>query len=200
MTRLPASIIRSASLAQPIIQQASIGLERPLTSMGGTAAGLHVDARLQHAAIGERQCTGRWRAARIRRPATSARSSRPATGASDRLTVAVNARHQRLRLFIERDVPAPERAQLCRLGDEPAVGQHEPRRGLGPVGAGRAASAVRELQRADLVRRARGLQHAGARRRSPYNVTTGVDDNGDTVFNDRDAGCGPATAAAARGR
>src|SRR5690606_32218601 len=31
-TRLPASIIRSSSLTQPLIQQASIGLERQLTS------------------------------------------------------------------------------------------------------------------------------------------------------------------------
>ena len=31
-TRLPASVIRSASLEQPIIQQASVGLERPLAA------------------------------------------------------------------------------------------------------------------------------------------------------------------------
>ena len=30
--RLPASIIRSASLQQPLIQQASVGLERPLAA------------------------------------------------------------------------------------------------------------------------------------------------------------------------
>ena len=49
--------------AQPIIQQASIGLERPLDAVGGPAHRLHVDARLQHAAVGQRQRAGQRRAA-----------------------------------------------------------------------------------------------------------------------------------------
>ena len=158
--RLPASIIRSSTLAQPIIQQASVGLERPLTSVGGTAAGLHDDARLQRAAIGERERAGRWRPAgsdgrqHHRDPGQRQPRQRSADRGGERAASAAAPLH-------ERDVSAPELAQPRRLGDEPAVGQHESRRGLGAVGAGRAAPPVRDVQHAAVVRRARGFQHAG---------------------------------------
>ena len=86
----------------------------------------------------------------------------------------------------ERDVPAPELAQLRRLGDEPALDSTNPDLDWGP-----SAQDIRHrlflMFNAPIwkgVRAGLNMQVASAR----HNITTGRDDNLDTVFNDRPAG------------
>ena len=133
-TRLPSSVIRAASLDQPVIQQASIGLERPLTSW----AGLRMDYMWTRG-------SDTLRSVNVNAPADGVRPD-PGIGQHHRDSVhgaprerSPHDRRQRAARapahLLERDVSAPELAQLRRLGDQPAVRQHEPGRGLGPVGA-----------------------------------------------------------------
>jgi hypothetical protein len=97
-TTLPSSIIRASSLDQPIIQQASIGFEHQLTGW----AGLRADYLLTRGSHALRSVNVNAPVDGIRPdPSAGNISEIQSTGrrASDRLTVAVNARQQRLRLF-----------------------------------------------------------------------------------------------------
>ena len=90
-TRLPASIIRASSLDQPIIQQASIGLERTLTSW----AGLRMDYMWTRGSNTLRSVNVNAPVDGVRPDPTAGNISEiQSTGqrASDRLTVGVNAR------------------------------------------------------------------------------------------------------------
>ena len=185
-TPLPASIIRSSSLGQPIIQQASMGLERPLTSW----AGLRLDYMLTRG-------SNTLRSVNVNAPVDGVRPD-PAAGniteiqasgnrASDRLTVSVNARHQRLRLFTN----VMYQLQSSRNHADSAT--NLPSDSTNPdLDWGPSAQDVRHRLFLMLntpiwfgVRAGLNMQVASA---APYNVTTGFDDNGDTVFNDRPLG------------
>jgi len=185
-TRLPGSLIRSASLDQPIIHQASVGLERPLTSWA--------DFRADYMWT---RGYNTLRSINVNAPSNGVRpdsavgnvSEIQSTGkrASDRATMAVNMRYAPRRLFA---------MVMYQLGSQrnyadgalslPSDSNH-PDLDWGP-----AAQDVRHRLFVNFnspvgngVRLSLGLQGSSA---LPYNVTTGFDTNGDTVFNDRAAG------------
>jgi hypothetical protein len=186
--RLPASIIRSASLDQPTIQQASIGVERPLTAWAdfrsdymwtrgsNTLRSINVNAPVDgvrpDATVGnitEIQSTGRR--------------------ASDRFTVAVNARYMPRRIV---GMVMYQFAGARNYADAATAlpsDSNNPDADWGP-----SAQDVRHriffnfnTPLVSGIRMGLNLQGASA---LPYNITTGLDDNGDTVFNDRPGGVG----------
>ncbi len=181
--RLPASIIRASSLSQPIIQQASLGLERPLTSW----AGLRLDYMMTRG-------TNSLRSVNVNAPVDGVRPD-PTAGniteiqasgdrASDRLTVAVNARHPRLRLFSNVMYQLQSSRNHADSATSLPSDSTNPDADWGP-----SAQDVRHrlfvMFNTPLwygVRAGFNMQVASA---TPYNVTTGTDDNRDTVFNDR---------------
>ena len=128
--------------------------------LGRPPHGLHVDAWFQHAAVGQRQRPGGRGAAR----SGIGQHHRDSVHGAPRERSPHGRRQRAARApahLLERDVSAPEHAQLRRLGDQPAVRQHEPGRGLGPVGPGHPSPAVPDVQRANLEGHPRRLQHAG---------------------------------------
>jgi len=187
-TRLPPSIIRSASLEQPLIQQASVGVERPLaawadfrtdymwTRGSNTLRSINVNAPVNgvrpNQAVGnvtEIQSTGKR--------------------ASDRATVALNAR------YIPRRIIAMVMYQYTNsrnVADSPTA---LPANSLDPnADWGPSAMDVRHriffnfnTPLSNGVRLGMNIQGSSA---LPYTITTGFDGNGDTVFNDRPAGVG----------
>ncbi|MFA5909256.1 MAG: carboxypeptidase regulatory-like domain-containing protein [Vicinamibacterales bacterium] len=185
-TRLPASLIRSASLGQPIIHQASFGLERPLTAWAdfradymwtrgyNTLRSINVNAPINgvrpDATVGnisEIQSTGKR--------------------ASDRATVALNMRYMPRRIL---GMVMYQFGSQRNYADGPLSlpsDSNNPSLDWGP-----AAQDVRHRIFFNFnspirngVRLSLGMQGSSA---LPYNVTTGFDANGDTVFNDRAAG------------
>lgn len=187
-TRLPASVIRSASLEQPIIQQASVGLERPLaawadfrtdymwTRGGNSLRSVNVNAPINgvrpNPAVGnitEIQSTGKR--------------------ASDRVTVALNARYIPKRVL---GMVMYQYTNSRNFADSPTS---LPSNSLDPdADWGPSAQDVRHriffnfnAPLANGVRLGLNVQGSSA---LPYNITTGLDNNGDTVFNDRAAGVG----------
>ena len=187
-TRLPASVIRSASLQQPVIQQASVGLERPLaawadfrtdymwTRGSNTLRSINVNAPVDGTPpdqsvgnIAEIQSTG------IR--------------ASDRFTVSLNARYIPRRIL---SMVTYQYTNARNFADTPTA---LPSNSLNP-GADWGPSAQDVRHRiffnfntpiANGVRLGVNAQGSSP---VPYNITTGLDNNGDTVFNDRAAGVG----------
>ena len=184
--RLPASIIRSSTLAQPIIQQASVGLERPLTSW----AGLRLDYMMTRGSNALRSVNVNAPVDGVRPDPTAGNVTEiQASGnrASDRLTVAVNARHQRLRLFTNVMYQLQSSRNHADSATSLPSDSTNPDADWGP-----SAQDVRHrlfvMFNTPLwfgVRAGFNMQVASA---TPYNVTTGVDGNGDTVFNDRPLG------------
>lgn len=185
-TRLPASVIRAASLDQPIVHQASVGLERPLTgwadfradymwtrgydtlrsiNVNAPANGVRPDPSVGN--VSEIQSTGRR--------------------ASDRATVALNVRYAPRRIF---GLVMYQFGSQRNFADSPLSlpsDSNNPGADWGP-----AAQDVRHRIFVNFnspvghgVRVSLGLQGSSA---LPYNVTTGLDTNGDTVFNDRAPG------------
>jgi hypothetical protein len=183
---LPPSVIRSASLEQPIIQQASIGVEKPLTPWmdfrtdymwtrgHNTLRSINVNAPVngirpdpQFGNITEIQSTGER--------------------ALDRFTVALNARYIPRRMM---GMVMYQLASARNFGDSPTMlpsDSTNPDADWGP-----SAQDVRHriffnfntpLGRG--VRMGVGIQGSSA---LPYNITTGLDANGDSVFNDRAPG------------
>ena len=159
-TRLPSSVIR-AGVARPAADPA--GLHRPRAD-DTPWAGLRMDYMWTRG-------SNTLRSVNVNAP-VGRRATRSGAGniseiqssgrrASDRLTVGINARHERLRMFTNVMYQLPELAQLRGLGDEPACRQHEPRRRLGALGAGHPSPAVLHVQRADLEGHPRRPQHAG---------------------------------------
>ncbi|MDP2053680.1 MAG: hypothetical protein Q8L75_08595, partial [Acidobacteriota bacterium] len=185
-TRLPASVIRSANLGQPIINQASVGFERPLTSWAdlradymwtrgyNTLRSINVNAPVNGVRpdptvgnISEIQSTGRR--------------------ASDRATMALNMRYAPRRIlgmvmyqfgsqrnYADNALSLPSDSNNPDADWGPAAQDVRHRVFFNfnsPVGRG--------------VRLSLGMQGSSA---LPYTITTGFDANGDTVFNDRPAG------------
>ncbi|MDP3719395.1 MAG: carboxypeptidase regulatory-like domain-containing protein [Acidobacteriota bacterium] len=185
-TRLPASVIRSANLGQPIINQASVGFERPLTSWAdlradymwtrgyNTLRSINVNAPVNGVRpdptvgnISEIQSTGRR--------------------ASDRATMALNMRYAPRRIlgmvmyqfgsqrnYADNALSLPSDSNNPDADWGPAAQDVRHRVFFNfnsPVGRG--------------VRLSLGMQGSSA---LPYTITTGFDANGDTVFNDRPEG------------
>ncbi len=159
-TRLPPSVIRSASLDQPIIQQASIGLERPLaawadfradymwTRGSSTLRSINVNAPLNGVRpdplvgnISEIQSSGKR--------------------ASDRVTVALNARYIPRRILGMVMYQFGSARNYADGADRAAVRQPQPRPRLGSVGAGCAPPDLLQLQRAARPRHSGRPQRAG---------------------------------------
>ena len=185
-TRLPASIIRAASLDQPLIQQASIGLERPLTSWmsfrtdymwtrgSGSLRSINVNAPIDGVRpdvtagnISEIQSSGKR--------------------AADRLTVSVNMRQPARRMFAMVMYQLGSQRNYADSATSLPSDSNNPNLDWGP-----SAQDVRHRLFLNLntpigngVRAGLSVQGSSA---LPYTVTTGRDDNGDTVFNDRPAG------------
>jgi hypothetical protein len=187
-SRLPPSIIRSSSLGQPLIQQASIGLERPLTPWAGFRADYMWTRGSQT-----------FRSINVNAPIDGTRPDSTAgnvseiqsTGkrASDRLTVAVNARHQRLRMFGNVMYQLQSARNYADSATSLPSDSNNPDLDWGP-----SAQDVRHRLFVMFntpiwfgVRAGFNMQVSSA---PPYSITTGRDDNGDTVFNDRPAGVG----------
>jgi hypothetical protein len=185
-SRLPSSVIRAAALDQPIIQQASIGLERPLTPW----ASLRTDYMWTRG-------SNSLRSINVNAPLDGVRPD-PDFGniteiqssgrrASDRLTVAVNARNQRLRLFSNVMYQLGSQRNSADSATALPADSNNPDADWG--------SSMQDIRHRLFVmfntpiwkgiRAGFNMQVAS---KSPYNITTGRDDNGDTVFNDRPPG------------
>ena len=185
-TRLPASVIRSASLGQPIIHQASVGFERPLTGWADMRADYMFTRGYDS-----------LRSINVNAPVNGVRPD-PAVGniseiqssgkrASDRATVALNMRYAPRRIlgsvmyqlgsqrnYADGPLSVPSDSNNPNLDWGPAAQDVRHRVFFNfnsPIGRG--------------VRLSLGMQGSSA---LPYNITTGFDTNGDTVFNDRAAG------------
>jgi hypothetical protein len=183
---LPSSVIRAASLTQPIIQQASIGLDRPLTGW----ASLRMDYMWTRG-------SNALRAINVNAPVDGVRPD-PTAGliteiqsngrrASDRLTIGVNARHDRTRIFTNVMYQLQSARNFADSATALPSDSTNPDLDWGP-----SAQDIRHRLFVNVnapiwwgVRAGLNMQVASA---PPYNVTTGRDDNGDTVFNDRPAG------------
>jgi hypothetical protein len=187
-TVLPASVIRAAALEQPIIQQASVGLERPLAAWA--------DFRTDYMWT---RGSNTLRSININAPVNGARPNQSvgniteiqSTGrrASDRVTVAVNARYLPRRMM---GMVMYQYTNSRNFADAPTAlpsDSNDPDADWGP-----SAQDVRHRLfvnvNTPLARGVRlGLNVQGSSA-LPYTITTGLDDNGDTLFNDRPAGVG----------
>lgn len=186
--RLPPSVIRAASLEQPVIQQASVGLERPLASWA--------DFRTDYMWT---RGTSTLRSINVNAPVNGVRPD-PQFGnitqiqssgerASDRITVAVNARYIPKRIL---GMVMYQYANTRNFSDSPTMlpaDSTNPDADWGP-----SAQDVRHriffnfnTPLPEGLRLSLNVQGASA---LPYNITSGLDTNGDTVFNDRPAGVG----------
>ncbi|MEO7132936.1 MAG: TonB-dependent receptor [Vicinamibacterales bacterium] len=187
-TRLPASIIRSASLDQPVILQASVGLERPLAAWA--------DFRTDYMWT---RGSNALRSINVNAPSNGVRPD-PSVGniteiqstgrrASDRFTVGLNARYAPRRIL---GMVTYQHTNARNFADMPTA---LPSNSLDPdADWGPSAQDVRHRVFINFntplgngVRLGLNAQGASA---VPYNVTTGLDNNGDTVFNDRAPGVG----------
>lgn len=187
-TVLPSSVIRSSSLTQPIIQQASIGLERTLAPW----ASLRTDYMWTRGSNTLRSVNVNAPVDGVRPdPAAGNISEIQSTGrrASDRLTVGINARHERLRLFGN----VMYQLQSSRNYADSATSL--PSDSTNPdVDWGPSAQDIRHrlfvMVNAPVWKGIRAGFNMQVSSAAPYTITTGRDDNGDTVFNDRPAGAG----------
>jgi hypothetical protein len=183
---LPPSVIRAASLDQPIIHQASVGFEKPLAPWA--------DFRADY------MWTRGYRTLRsvnVNAPIDGVRPD-PAFGniteiqstgkrALDRLTVAFNARYMPRRMM---GMVMYQLASARNFSDSPAM---LPSDSTNPdLDWGAAANDVRHRIFVNLntplmsgMRLGINVQGSSA---LPYNITTGLDTNGDSVFNDRAPG------------
>ncbi|MCC7125225.1 MAG: TonB-dependent receptor [Acidobacteria bacterium] len=183
---LPSSIIRAAELSQPVIQQASIGLDRPLTAW----ASVRADYMWTRG-------SNTLRSINVNAPIDGVRPN-PLAGniteiqsngrrASDRLSIGINARHDRSRLFTNVMYQLQSVRNYSDSATSLPADSTNPNLDWGP-----SAQDVRHRLFVNInapiwygVRAGFNMQVASA---PPYTVTTGRDDNGDTVFNDRPAG------------
>ncbi len=188
-TVLPASRIQlGPALSQPTIHQASIGYERPLKNWGQIRGDYMIT-----------RATDTLRSINVNAPINGVRPIADAgnitqiesTGRrdSDRITVALNLRVPNRRLTGN---VMYQWANVRNFADSPLslpADSNNPDADWGP-----SATDVRHrlflMFNTPLlfgVRAGMQGQYASA---LPYNITTGIDDNGDTVFNDRPAGVG----------
>jgi hypothetical protein len=185
-TSLPASVIRAGSIGQPIIHQASIGFEKPLTPWAdfrtdymwtrgfNTLRSVNVNAPINGVRpdvsfgnITEIQSTGKR--------------------AMDRFTLALNARYMPRRMM---GMVMYQLASARNFADSPTMVPSDSTNPDADWGA--AANDVRHRIffnfNTPLARGVRMGLNVQASSALPYNITTGFDTNGDAVFNDRDAG------------
>jgi hypothetical protein len=191
-TRLPPSVIRAASLGQPVIQQASFGLERPLAAWA--------DFRADYMWT---RGSNTLRSINVNAPQNGVRPN-PLFGniseiqssgkrASDRFTVALNARYIPKRIL---GMVMYQFGSIRNYADGPTSlpsDSNNPDLDWGP-----SAQDVRHRIffnfNAPLGRGIRAGLNVQGSSALPYNIITGFDANGDTVFNDRPAGVGRNTA------
>ena len=184
--RLPASIIRSSALDQPIIHQASIGFEKPLAPW----ADFRTDYMMTRG-------FSTLRSVNVNAPVDGLRPE-PAYGniseiqssgerAMDRLTFALNARYMPRRIL---GMVMYQLASVRNYADSPTMlpaDSTNPDADWGP-----AAQDVRHRLffnfNTPLGRGVRMGLNAQGSSALPYNITTGYDTNGDSVFNDREPG------------
>jgi hypothetical protein len=186
-TSLPASRIQAAAgLGQPIVHQASLGFDRNLKEWLGVRA----DYMWTRGYNVLRSINVNAPVAGVRPDATVGNVSEIAsTGrrATDRLMVAMNLRVPNRRIF------GNVMYQLGSVRNHADSALSLPSDSTNPdADWGPAAQDVRHrlflmgnFPLAFGVRAGFNMQFSSAR---PYNITTGLDDNGDTVFNDRPAG------------
>ena len=185
---LPPSVIRSASLTQPLVQQASAGLERPLTPW----MGLRADYMWTRASDALRSINVNAPSNGVRpNPLVGNITEIQSTGrrASDRLTLNLNLRAPKRR------ITANVSYQLQRVRNHADSATSLPSNSLDPdADWGPSAQDVRHrlalMFNAPLLFGIRAGINLQALSATPYTVTTGRDANGDTVFNDRPAGVG----------
>ncbi len=188
-TRLPASRIQAAAtLAQPTIHQASIGVDKNLKEWLGVRADYMWTRGY-----------GVLRSVNVNAPVDGVRpdptvgniSEISATGrrASDRLSVGVNLRVPQRRIFGNVMYQLGSVRNHADNALSLPADSNDPDADWGP-----AAQDIRHrlfvMGNFPLpygLRAGMNMQMSSAR---PYNITTGLDDNGDTVFNDRPAGVG----------
>jgi hypothetical protein len=182
----PPSVIRAASLDQPIIHQASIGLEKPMTPW--------MDFRTDYMWT---RGYNTLRSINVNAPVNGVRAD-PAFGniteiqstgkrALDRFTLALNARYIPRRMM---GMVMYQLASARNFADSPTMlpaDSTNPDADWGP-----SAQDVRHRIFFNIntplgrgVRLGMGVQGSSA---LPYNITSGLDTNGDSVFNDRVAG------------
>jgi hypothetical protein len=184
--RLPASIIRASALDQPIIHQASIGFEKPLAPW----ADFRTDYMMTRG-------FSTLRSVNVNAPVDGLRPE-PAFGniseiqssgrrAMDRLTVAFNARYMPRRML---GMVMYQLASVRNYADSATMlpaDSTNPDADWGP-----AAQDVRHRVffnfNTPLGRGVRMGLNAQGSSALPYNITTGYDTNGDSVFNDREPG------------
>lgn len=187
-TRLPPSVIRAAALAQPTIQQASIGLERPLAPWA--------DFRTDYMWT---RGTNTLRSINANAPVNGVRSDltlgnvteiqSSGRRASDRFTVALNAR------YMPRRILGMVMYQYTNSRNFSDSATSLPSNSLDPdADWGPSAQDMRHriflnfnAPLANGVRLGFNVQGSSP---LPYTITTGLDGNGDTVFNDRPEGVG----------
>jgi hypothetical protein len=184
--RLPASRIQAASLTQPIVHQASIGVDKNVREWMGVRAD-YMWTRGYNV----------LRSINVNAPVNGVRpdltvgnvSEIVSTGkrASDRLTLAMNVRAPQRRIFGNVVYQLGSIRNYADSALSLPADSNNPDADWGP-----AAQDVRHrlfvMANFPLVfglRAGMNMQLSSAR---PYNITTGLDDNGDTVFNDRPAG------------
>ena len=185
---LPASIIRAADLTQPIIQQASIGLERPITKWMGFRA----DYMMNRGA-------STLRSVNVNAPLDGVRPD-PTVGniteiqstgkqSSDRLTLNANIRYDKRRMFANVMYQLGSVRNYADNATSLPSNSNDPNADWGP-----SARDVRHraffMVNTPIGRGIRAGFNLQASSAVPYTITTGRDANGDTVFNDRPAGVG----------
>jgi hypothetical protein len=194
--RLPASRIQAAALTQPIVHQASLGFDRNITPWMGVRA--------------DYMCTRGYdvlRSINVNAPVDGVRpdltvgniSEIVSTGkrASDRLSAGLNLRAPQRRMFGNVMYQLGSIRNYADSALSLPSNSNDPDADWGP-----AAQDVRHrlfvMANFPLVfglRAGMNMQLSSAR---PYNITTGLDDNGDTVFNDRPDGVGRNSARGAK--
>ena len=184
---LPPSVLRSASLTQPLVQQASFGVERPITPL----IGLHVDYMWTRASDALRSINVNAPASDGVRPNTlfGNITEIQSTGrrASDRLTVGFN--------FKAKKAPVSgnvsyQLQSLRNSADTPTSlpsDSNNPDADWGPAAQDVRHRVVMAFNGPVIfgIRAGINLEASSA---TPYSITTGRDDNRDTVFYDRPAG------------
>ena len=188
-TRLPASTIQTAdSLAQPIVQQASLGFDRNLTAWAGIR--------------GDYMWTRGYnllRSVNVNAPVDGVRpdpllgnvTELRSTGerAQDRVSIGLNVRVPNRRIFGNVMYQWASTRNVADSALSLPSNSNDPDADWGP-----AAQDVRHrvfvMANFPLVFGTRAGLNLQASSGRPYSITTGLDSNGDTVFNDRPAGMG----------
>ena len=185
---LPPSVIRSASLTQPLVQQASAGLERPITPW----MGFRVDYMWTRGSHVLRSINVNAPSGGVRpNPSVGNVSEVQSTGerANDRLSVNLNLRAPKRRVTTNVSYQLQSARNSADSATSLPSNSLDPNADWGPW-----AQEVRHrfvvMFNAPLIFGIRAGINLQALSATPYSITTGRDDNGDTVFNDRPAGVG----------